>query len=72
MRVFAIDMGNLTVTLIRGKNLVAADRGGSSDPFVVFKVNGKEVHKSEVIKKTLNPEYNEVFVVPIVSFWFAH
>lgn len=62
-----LDMGNLTVTLVRAKNLIAADRGGVSDPYIVFKLNGKEVHKSEVIKKTLNPEYNETFVQPIVS-----
>ncbi|KAI8606538.1 C2 domain-containing protein [Dissophora ornata] len=61
------NMGNLTVNLMRAKNLIAADRGGFSDPYIVFKVNGKEVHKSEVIKKTLNPEYNENFVVPITS-----
>lgn len=60
-------MGNLTVNLIRANNLIAADRGGASDPYFVFKINGKEVYKSEVIKKTLNPEYNETFVVPIVS-----
>lgn len=60
-------MGNMTVTLVRAKNLIAADRGGASDPYVVFKLNGKEVHKSEVVKKTVNPEYNETFVQPIVS-----
>ncbi|KAF9093700.1 hypothetical protein BGX27_001575 [Mortierella sp. AM989] len=61
------NMGNLTVNLIRAKNLIAADRGGFSDPYIVFKVNGKEVYKSEVVKKTLNPEYNESFVLPITS-----
>ncbi|KAF9581003.1 hypothetical protein BGW38_002137, partial [Lunasporangiospora selenospora] len=61
------NMGNLTVTLVRAKDLIAADRGGASDPYVVFRVNGKDVYKSEVIKKTLNPEYNESFVVPIAS-----
>jgi len=64
-------MGNLTVTLVRAKSLIAADRGGSSDPYVVFRVNGKDVHKSEVVKKTLNPEYNEAFVIPIVSHFMA-
>lgn len=61
------NMGNMTVTLVRGKDLIAADRGGASDPYVVFKINGKEVHKSEVIKKTLNPEYNEKFIVGVGS-----
>ncbi|KAF9409138.1 hypothetical protein BGZ94_002044, partial [Podila epigama] len=61
------NMGNLTVTLVRGKDLIAADRGGASDPYVVFKLNGKEVFKSDVVKKTLNPEFNEKFVVPVSS-----
>ncbi|KAF9322332.1 hypothetical protein BG003_000002 [Podila horticola] len=61
------NMGNMAVTLVRGKDLIAADRGGASDPYVVFKLNGKEVHKSEVIKKTLNPEFNEKFVVGVGS-----
>ncbi|KAF9306138.1 hypothetical protein BGZ74_007485 [Mortierella antarctica] len=61
------NMGNMTVTLVRGKDLIAADRGGASDPYVVFKVNGKEVYKSEVVKKTLNPEFNEKFVVGVGS-----
>ncbi|KAG0261024.1 hypothetical protein BG011_001443 [Mortierella polycephala] len=61
------NMGNLTVTLVRAKDLIAADRGGASDPYVVFRVNGKDVYKSEVVKKTLNPEYGENFVVPIAS-----
>ncbi|KAF9184196.1 hypothetical protein BGZ51_003514, partial [Haplosporangium sp. Z 767] len=59
------NMGSLTVNLVRANNLVAADRSGTSDPYFVFKLNGKEVYKSEVIKKTVNPEYNETFVVPI-------
>ncbi|KAF9977162.1 hypothetical protein BGZ73_006833 [Actinomortierella ambigua] len=61
------NMGNLSCTLIRGRNLVAADRGGSSDPFVVFRLNGKEVYKSECVKKTLDPEFNEQFTIPIAS-----
>jgi len=60
-------MGNLTVNLLKATNLVAADRSGASDPYFVFFVNGKEVYKSEVVKKSLNPEYNETFAVPIVS-----
>ncbi|KAF9024878.1 hypothetical protein BGZ52_010146 [Haplosporangium bisporale] len=61
------NMGNLTINLVRAKDLLAADRGGASDPYFVFRLNGKEVYKSEVVKKTLNPEYNESFVVPITS-----
>ena len=44
---------------------------GTSDPYVVFTVNGERVHKSQVIKKTLNPVWkNEQFTVPIVSIKF--
>ncbi|KAF9087024.1 hypothetical protein BGX23_008408 [Mortierella sp. AD031] len=61
------NMGQLTVHLVGAKNLVAADRGGASDPYFLFRVNGKEVFKSEVVKKNLNPVYDETFVVPIAS-----
>ncbi|KAK3821884.1 MAG: C2 domain-containing protein [Benniella sp.] len=61
------NMGNLNVTLVRATNLPAADRSGASDPYFVFRANGKEVFKSEVVKKELNPVYNESFVVPINS-----
>ncbi|KAF9582026.1 hypothetical protein BGW38_000755 [Lunasporangiospora selenospora] len=61
------NMGNMTVTLVRAKNLAAADRGGSSDPYVVFRVNDKEVFKSDVVKKSLDPDFNETFVTPIAS-----
>ncbi|ORZ17605.1 C2 domain-containing protein [Lobosporangium transversale] len=61
------NMGNLTIHLVRAKNLLSADRSGASDPYFIFRVNGKEVYKSEVVKKNLNPEYNETFVLPIAS-----
>lgn len=64
-------MGNLNVTLVRAFNLPAADRSGASDPYFVFRANGKEVFKSEVVKKELNPEYNESFVVPIVRCFLS-
>ncbi|KAG0366577.1 hypothetical protein BGX24_003638, partial [Mortierella sp. AD032] len=59
------NMGQLTVHLVGAKNLMAADRSGTSDPYFVFRVNGKEVFKSDVVKKNLNPVYDETFVVPI-------
>lgn len=63
-----IDQGNLTVTLISAKNLKAADKSGTSDPYVKFTVNGEVVHKSATLKKTINPIWKgETFQVPIVS-----
>jgi Ca2+-dependent lipid-binding protein len=62
------NQGILTVDLVSAHNLMAADKSGTSDPYVVFNVNGEKVHKSEVIKKNLNPKWaRERFTVPIVS-----
>ncbi|KAI9266500.1 C2 domain-containing protein [Phascolomyces articulosus] len=62
------NQGTLTASLIRGVDLKAADKSGTSDPYVVFTVNGDRVHKSAVVKKTLNPTWkNEQFTVPIQS-----
>ena len=52
--------GTLRVRLARGVGLLAADKGGTSDPYVVLQL-GKTKHKSKVIKKTLDPEWNETF-----------
>ena len=46
---------------------------GTSDPYVVFTVNGERVHKSQVVKKSLNPTWkNEQFTVPIVRIDRCH
>ena len=46
--------GTLTVTVLHIKNLEAMDRNGTSDPFVTIRV-GSTLHKTSIIKKTLNP-----------------
>ncbi|KAI9485598.1 MAG: C2 domain-containing protein [Benjaminiella poitrasii] len=62
------NQGVLTVNLVSARNLMAADKTGTSDPYVVFNVNGERVYKSETIRKTLNPKWhNERFTVPIQS-----
>lgn len=50
----------IMITLIEGKDLPSMDIGGTSDPFVEF-VLDKEKKKSNVIKKNLNPKWNEHF-----------
>ncbi|KAM3940689.1 multiple C2 and transmembrane domain-containing protein 1 isoform 2-T2 [Leptodactylus fuscus] len=52
-------MYQLDVTLKRGSNLAARDRGGTSDPYVKFKIGGKEVFRSKTIHKNLNPIWEE-------------
>jgi hypothetical protein len=54
----------LKVTVIRGRNLIIMDpnligRGGTSDPMVKLRVDGFKTQKSNVIKKNLNPVWNE-------------
>jgi Ca2+-dependent lipid-binding protein len=66
------DQGMLRVELVEGRDILAADRGGKSDPFAVFSLNGQKVFKSQTKKKTLNPEWNETFVIGVVStLWQA-
>ncbi|NWV69989.1 MCTP1 protein, partial [Malurus elegans] len=52
-------MYQLDVTLKRGQNLAARDRGGTSDPYVKFKLGGKEVFRSKTVHKNLNPVWEE-------------
>ncbi|KAM4707822.1 multiple C2 and transmembrane domain-containing protein 1 isoform 3-T3 [Discoglossus pictus] len=54
-----LGMYQLDVTLKRGNNLAARDRGGTSDPYVKFKIGGKEVFRSKTIHKNLNPVWDE-------------
>ncbi|CAE6534959.1 unnamed protein product [Rhizoctonia solani] len=63
----ANNMGVLRVELIDGRELHAADRNGKSDPFVIFSLNGSRGFKSQVKKKTLTPEWNEAFEIPVPS-----
>uniref|UniRef100_A0A3Q1HVZ5 C2 domain-containing protein n=2 Tax=Anabas testudineus TaxID=64144 RepID=A0A3Q1HVZ5_ANATE len=52
-------MYKLEIELKRGHNLAVRDRGGSSDPYVKFKLAGKEVFRSKIIPKNLNPVWDE-------------
>ncbi|XP_041815489.1 multiple C2 and transmembrane domain-containing protein 1 isoform X3 [Chelmon rostratus] len=52
-------MYKLEIELKRGHNLAVRDRGGSSDPYVKFKLAGKEVFRSKTIHKNLNPVWDE-------------
>ncbi|KAI5780050.1 C2 domain-containing protein [Geopyxis carbonaria] len=61
------NMGTLRVDILDAANLPSADRNGKSDPFCVFELDDKEVHKTKVQKKTLHPAWNEVFETKIAS-----
>ncbi|XP_061590043.1 multiple C2 and transmembrane domain-containing protein 1 isoform X2 [Cololabis saira] len=52
-------MYKLEIELKRGHNLAIRDRGGTSDPYVKFKLGGKEMFRSKTIHKNLNPVWDE-------------
>ncbi|XP_032372475.1 multiple C2 and transmembrane domain-containing protein 1 isoform X4 [Etheostoma spectabile] len=52
-------MYQLDIVLKKGINLAIRDRTGTSDPYVKFKVAGKEVFRSKTIHKNLNPVWDE-------------
>ncbi|XP_067838951.1 multiple C2 and transmembrane domain-containing protein 1-like isoform X3 [Heptranchias perlo] len=58
-------MYQLNILLKSGHNLAIRDRGGTSDPYVKFKIAGKEVFRSKIIHKNLNPIWNEETSLPI-------
>ena len=50
----------LNFTVVEGKNMPAMDFGGKSDLYVISKL-GSNKHKTKVMKKTLQPIWNEKF-----------
>ncbi|XP_044051195.1 multiple C2 and transmembrane domain-containing protein 1 isoform X3 [Siniperca chuatsi] len=52
-------MYQLDIVLKKGNNLAIRDRTGTSDPYVKFKIAGKEVFRSKTIHKNLNPVWDE-------------
>ncbi|KAJ5623444.1 hypothetical protein N7490_012049 [Penicillium lividum] len=54
----------LKVTVIRGRNLAAKDRGGTSDPYLVVTL-GDARQSTPTIFKSLNPEWNVSFEMPL-------
>eukprot|EP00043_Microstomoeca_roanoka_P017883 m.188128 g.188128 ORF g.188128 m.188128 type:complete len:957 (+) comp16719_c0_seq2:96-2966(+) len=53
----------IRVILKGGRDLMIADRGGTSDPFAIVRL-GKQKHQSATQPKTLNPDWNEEFFLP--------
>ena len=49
------------VSLLCGRELIAMDRGGTSDPYVLIKQHNSEtaLYKSQEKKKTVNPVWND-------------
>ncbi|EED19404.1 phosphatidylserine decarboxylase Psd2, putative [Talaromyces stipitatus ATCC 10500] len=54
----------LRVNVVKGRNLAAKDRGGTSDPYLVVSL-GSARDSTPTISKTLNPDWNVTFELPI-------
>jgi len=61
-----MDIRTLTINIIEGKELIAADNGKSSDPYVKLKFDSQS-YKTEVKKETLAPVWNQIFQLPSVN-----
>ncbi|KAL2874019.1 Tricalbin-2 [Colletotrichum sp. CLE4] len=61
------NMGTLRVDVLDAQDLPSADSNGKSDPYCKFELNGEDVYKTKVQKKTLHPAWNEFFEVPVPS-----
>lgn len=48
--------GSLTLEIVSAKGLKSADRNGYSDPYATVEMGGDKLFKTQVKKKTLNPE----------------
>ena len=55
------NMGTLRVDILHAANVPSADRKGKSDLFWEFVLDGRDVHKTQVLKKTLHPALKEMF-----------
>lgn len=53
------ELGVLVITLLQGKEMVAMDSNGLSDPFCVVRVNNAKKFKTNVAYETLSPVWNE-------------
>ena len=58
-----VPKGTVSVRVVRGAGLLAADSGGTSDPYVLVSVptryDGGNTARTSAKKKTLNPEWEE-------------
>jgi hypothetical protein len=61
------NMGKLRLDILDGQDLPSADSNGKSDPYCKFELNGNEIFKTKVQKKTLSPTWNEFFELDVPS-----
>ncbi|GME43644.1 C2 calcium-dependent membrane targeting [Neofusicoccum parvum] len=56
----------LRTSVLKGRDLAAKDKSGTSDPYLVLTL-GDAKEATPAINKTLNPEWNQTFDLPVVG-----
>ena len=51
----------LFIEIVSCRDLLAADKSGTSDPYVKISLGKKELHRTKHVLKTLNPSFTEKF-----------
>ena len=51
----------LSFTVVEAHDLIAMDKCGTSDPYCKVKVDSHTIHKTKIVKKSLDPVWNETF-----------
>lgn len=59
--------GDLTIMSRSAENLITSDLNGYSDPYLKYYINNEEdcAYKTKVVKKTLNPKWNDEGTIQI-------
>ncbi|XP_011499527.1 PREDICTED: synaptotagmin 1-like [Ceratosolen solmsi marchali] len=67
---YDFNSNSLAVTVIKAEELPALDMGGTSDPYVKVYLlpDKKKKFETKVHRKTLNPEFNEIFTFKGVPY----
>ena len=58
-KIIDIDDKILLIEILSCRDLLAADKTGASDPYVKIKMDNEDLHKTDIVKKTLNPTFTE-------------
>ena len=61
------ELVTIELTILMCENLAIGDRNGYSDPYIEIHIANNKKFKTRTIKKTLNPIYNETFILENVS-----
>lgn len=67
-----VNQGSLSIEVLHCENLASADRGGKSDPYVLFQDDGETLARTKTVKKTLNPQFNELLPEVLIKSRLTH